>query len=79
MPFSSIIILFILSITTMPPEALLCDKKAAADTTARENCNSPKVRWYKTKHNDVMCLVCFKEKVCTARAVLHENVRTPHN
>ena len=35
-----------------------------------------KFRWYNAKHREGMC-VCF-QKYCIARAVVHENVRTPH-
>ena len=63
-------------------DSLPCDKEAAADTAVREDCNSPKVRWYNTKLSEGACLVCFQEKyceVCIVRAVVDENVRAPHN
>ena len=51
----------ILFIATTPPEAQLstcldsllwpCDKKVAADIAVCEDCNSPDVRWYITKHS----------------------------
>ena len=63
-------------------DSLYRDKKAAGDTVTQEVKNATaKGRWYKAKHREGMC-VCFHKKyykVCIARAVVHENVRTPHN
>ena len=67
-----LVILFLLFIATMAPEAQLstcldslpCDKKPAADTAVCEDCNIQNVRWYNTKFSEGTCLICFQEKYC---------------
>ena len=74
----------ILFIATTPPEAQLstcldsllwlCDKKVAADTAVCEDCNSPNVRWYITKHSKGCALYASRRSIvryiCISMAVV---------